>query len=271
MDTGHFFHVFADLAENIDAKRYNEVPGWVPEVYDMVESDTEELDFILGYAKKVGGPVLEPACGTGRLLIPLAREGFEITGDDINQQMLTGLNRHLEAEPMEVKDMVTVVRGDMQTFKLDSTFNFAFLSVNALLYIWTAQGQQETISNIYRHLNPGGTLLVDVYLPKPNPCAEEPYMRTAKSKDGRNFMFYLAQARDDFFTQVSHVNSVTYLYEEGQLKQTFMDSWRQRWIYPNELELMLSCAGFTVVDMLGDYNGKPLDEFSGQMVAVARK
>ena len=88
---------------------YQEYP-FVAEYYDYVVPYRErhDIDFWVDVARQVGGPVLELGCGTGRVLIPTARAGFEITGLDLSGRMLEVCRGHLSQETEEVCSRVSL-------------------------------------------------------------------------------------------------------------------------------------------------------------------
>ena len=86
------------------------------------KQDLVDVPFYLDLARKSGGPVLEIACGTGRVLLPIARQGIEIEGVDNSESMLRILRRNLAREPREVRERVTIHEGDMRDFRLEKKF-----------------------------------------------------------------------------------------------------------------------------------------------------
>lgn len=89
-------------------------------VYDVQwpppEAGEVDIPLLLDYAAAQGGPVLELACGTGRVVLPLARAGHLVTGIDSSPQMLAQARAKLAPEPEEVRQRVTLVHGDMRDF-----------------------------------------------------------------------------------------------------------------------------------------------------------
>jgi SAM-dependent methyltransferase len=83
------------------------------------KQDLVDLPFYLDLARQSRGPVLEIACGTGRVLLPIARKGIEICGVDNSQPMLNVLSQNLAKEPQEVRNRITVHEGDMRNFRLN--------------------------------------------------------------------------------------------------------------------------------------------------------
>jgi SAM-dependent methyltransferase len=86
------------------------------------KQDLVDLPFYLDLADQSGGPVLEIACGTGRVLLPISRKGIEICGVDNSRPMLDVLNQNLALEPQEVRQRITVHEGDMRSFRLNRKF-----------------------------------------------------------------------------------------------------------------------------------------------------
>src|SRR5690349_11372890 len=81
--------------------------------YDPVYAEKpslEDVPFYLELAKRIGGPVLELACGTGRVLLPIARAGIAIHGVDNSVPMLNVLSKNLKREAKDVRELVSMVR-----------------------------------------------------------------------------------------------------------------------------------------------------------------
>jgi ubiquinone/menaquinone biosynthesis C-methylase UbiE len=74
------------------------------------KKDLVDVPFYVELAKGMGGPVLEIACGTGRVLLPIAREGIEIHGVDNSPAMLRILRAHLKEEPPKVASRFSSTR-----------------------------------------------------------------------------------------------------------------------------------------------------------------
>src|SRR5512137_1095520 len=89
--------------------------SFVAEYYDYVVPVAERADaeFFLSYAKAQGDPILELGCGTGRVLLELAKAGHRITGLDLSQRMLARCREKLAALPSESQSRVSLVHGDM--------------------------------------------------------------------------------------------------------------------------------------------------------------
>src|ERR1700756_5589100 len=81
------------------------------------KQDLVDVPFYLDLARKSGGPVLEIACGTGRVLLPIAR-------------------RNLAREPREVRERVTIHEGDMRDFRLEKKFQLVTIPFRPLQHMY---------------------------------------------------------------------------------------------------------------------------------------
>src|SRR5580765_803820 len=102
-----------------------------PILYDHVVRPGPCEAFYRDLARKTGGPILELACGTGRLTIPLARDGYEIVGLDASPAMLRVTQAKADAEDVEI----TLAYGDMRSFDLGRRFPLVILCCNSLAHL----------------------------------------------------------------------------------------------------------------------------------------
>jgi SAM-dependent methyltransferase len=231
-----------------------------------------DLLMVQQFAARCGSPVLELACGTGRVLLPLARQGFQVTGVDISPAMLEVARHKVDAEGLA--DRITLVEGDMGDFAVDGRFNLAFVAVNSFMHLLTTDDQLSALACIRRHLNPGGLLLLDLFNPDLGSLLDarsQVHMDKTMTDPGTGHRLVRFHTRTvDLGQQTLHV---TYIVDEldgeGQVRRTLFP-FSMRYLFRYELELLLRHAGFTVEAVYGSYD---LDEFSGdseRMIAVAR-
>jgi ubiquinone/menaquinone biosynthesis C-methylase UbiE len=241
--------------------------------YDLDVGDFDaDLLMIQQFAARCGSPVLELACGTGRVLLPLAREGFRVTGLDISPAMLEVARRKAVAEGLA--DLITFVEGDMREFALEGRFNLAFVAINSFMHLLTTDDQLAALACIRRHLNPGGLLLVDLFNPDLGTLLDsrgQVQMDKAMidPETGHRLVRFHTRTAD-LGQQTQHV---TYIVDEmdsdGCVRRTLFP-FSMRYLFRYELELLLRQASFVVEAVYGSYD---LDEYSGdsdRMIAVAR-
>ncbi|MEI6916362.1 MAG: class I SAM-dependent methyltransferase [Armatimonadota bacterium] len=263
-----FFDVFFDLVQSGRADVRHGYGGWVPEVYDMMEGDFEDdLPLLLDLAAKSGGPIADLGSGTGRLAIPLASAGFKVYAVDSDSRMHAILK--LNADELDVN--VEHITSDIRSFQLPKPVKLAVCSTNTFLYLGSLEDQRKALKTIADNLDTGGYLWLDVFIPKPNPVAEEPYLTSVHDEETGTLLLYCAHAREDHFEGRSHVNAFTMVWGRRPEPEIYVQSWNYAWLHPNELRLLLETSGFEVVQLLGDYEGAVADDASVQMIAIARK
>ncbi|MDP6668164.1 MAG: class I SAM-dependent methyltransferase, partial [Dehalococcoidia bacterium] len=138
------------------------------EWYDIFYStaDPGDVDFYHGLCKASGGPVLEIGVGTGRLAIPLARDGMEVVGIDLNEPMLkVAQERALEAAPLS--GSLKLIQADMQNFDLKRQFPVVIIPARTLLLGTSEDEQYHALCCAAQHLEPDGTMAFNVFYPDP--------------------------------------------------------------------------------------------------------
>lgn len=242
--------------------------------YDLDVGDMEDdLLMIEQFAARCGSPILELACGTGRVLLHLARQGYQITGIDVSADMLDRARNKIAAEGLAHR--ATLARQDMRQLDLDGRFNLAFATLNSFVHLPTTDDQLAALARIRHHLNPGGILLLDLFNPDPGrllDCRGQITLRKvmADPETGHRLMSF----RSDSVDLAQQTIYVTFVLDrvdgEGKVDRTIFP-FTMRYLFRFELELLLRYAGFEVEAMYGSYD---LDEYSGdsdKMIAVARR
>jgi len=132
--------------------------GWD---YESINPLTDaEVAWHLTWAQRTKGPVLALACGTGRLVCRLTREGHEVVGLDLSKAMLDLARRNVAKLPAKARKRVTLVRGDMSAFDLGRRFGLIFIADNSFRELETRRKLLSALRCIRRHLAPGGRVLI---------------------------------------------------------------------------------------------------------------
>lgn len=247
----------------------------VARYYDLLHAGlTEDIGFLLTLAGRVGGPVLELGCGTGRVLLPLARAGFAVTGVDNSPAMLALAEEKLRLAPAGVRERVQLLSGDMTNLALPQTaFQLAIVAYNTLLHLDPA-GKLAALRAIRRHLAPAGQVVLD--LANPLALAQTPNDRmltleqVLTDRETGDTVTVLASNWVDTEAQVVQI---TWLYDAtppagGVLRRTVAQA-AYHYLYPHQLELILHDAHFSLVAMYGNYDQTPYTEESDRLLVVA--
>lgn len=228
----------------------------------------------LAEAEMAGG-VLELACGTGRLLVPMARGGHRVTGVDASPVMLEGLRRRLERETPLVRDRVSVVQADLLSLDLPQpSFALAVLGFNGLMLIADFDSQIQALERIRAHLAPGGRLAMDIANPLMLPLGasttpEASYTRINRRTGNLYTKFAMVGQLDARQVQRLHGWYDEVMPDGAVRRSHYAFEWRP--IFRYELELMLHRAGFDIEQLDGGFQGEPFDAHSAKTVVVARR
>jgi len=117
---------------------------FLAEFYDSVVPyrERQDVNFFVEMAQRSGGPVLELGCGTGRVLIPIAKSGIEIVRLDGSPRMLAVCREKLLRESEDVRAKVTdLVKGDMRSFELGRKFSLVTIPFRPFQHLLTVEDQ----------------------------------------------------------------------------------------------------------------------------------
>jgi SAM-dependent methyltransferase len=244
-------------------------------LYDVFPFDAD-LPWYLELARAQGHTVLEVACGSGRVLVPLARAGFQVVGIDISPHMLALARAKLDKEP-HTQPNASLVQADMRDFHLERRdFDLAIAAVKSLAYLTERDDQLETLHTVADHLRPGGLLAVDFLHPHPDWIAARPgsmHNDLLQRVPERGFTLSRVESvvSTDLARQVRIIRSAYEVVDDrgAVLAKRFVE-WPYRWTHRFEAEHLLERAGFVLEGVFGGYQREPFTSNSTSMVFLAR-
>jgi SAM-dependent methyltransferase len=241
------------------------------ELYDLFYADfTEDIAMYLGFAERTGGSILEIGSGTGRVTLALAEEGQTVVGLELSEAMRAVAQR--KADRAQLTDRVEFIAGDMRRFKLDRHFGLIIIPLNTFLHNLTLDDQLATLACCKKHLRPGGLLVLDCFNPDPAHAEDDRRLivqRSITDRDtGQTALLMLSRATDwnqqlqeiTYFIDRSDLNGVV---QRAVLPAAF------RFIFRNELQLLLKLGGFDLKDVYGSYALDPFEAGSDKLIALA--
>lgn len=245
----------------------------IPELYDLEHATyDDDLDLYLPLARAASQSVLELGCGSGRLLIPLARAGSEVTGLDSSPPMLARARAAVDSAG--VGDRVSLVSGSMVTADQAVTgpFGLVIVGLNSLLHIATAAAQRQTLASARRLLAPGGRLVVDVLNPVPGFLQSMErgvqHEGTWLRDDGSRVDKFAA--RQVFPTEQQIETDLWYdiAGPAGKLRRV-ATSYPMRYLHRAELDLLLEVTGFSSWQVYGSYDLDRFTDDSDRLLVIA--
>ena len=222
----------------------------------------EEASFYASCAPP-GGTALELACGTGRLTVPLAERGFDITGLDNSDAMLEAAKAKADTRGVSA----AFVLGDMRGFTLNALFDLIFLPNNSLGHLHTLSDICACFASVLRHLSPQGRFVVDMFSPSLPLLLREPdrhYPMTEYTRPGGKTVAVSETVSYDGASQILH--ALWHYRAEGESAD--VRPLDLRIFFPRELDALLTLSRFTIEAKYGGFDKRPFSSASRQQVIV---
>jgi Methylase involved in ubiquinone/menaquinone biosynthesis len=131
--------------------------------YEILRHEGQDVTFYTELAAQADGPVAEVGCGTGRVLLSVARAGARVVGFDPSPAMLAGFTARLEREPAEVRERVELRDGHFGHLPHDGGFGLVFSAFRAFQHLASDEQQLLALREMARVTAPGGLLAFDVF------------------------------------------------------------------------------------------------------------
>jgi len=257
-----------------------------PSDYDLEHvGDTEDVGFFVSLVRRLRPQrVLELACGNGRVTLPLAEagaaDGFEVVGLELVPQMLAAAREKASAAPADVRARLTLVDGDMRTWKADRPFDLIVTPCSSMCHLLTLEDQLAAWRRAYDNLTPGGRFVVDVVMADLGAYADS-FRRRPRELVEIDLDTYdeatatrLLRYKTTRYLAHEQRARIRFLYEkyvrDAQPEHSLSD-FESHVYYPRELELLYRHTGFAVETVYGDYRGRELLAASSQMIFVGVK
>ncbi|UFS92888.1 methyltransferase domain-containing protein [Bradyrhizobium daqingense] len=237
-----------------------------PDLYDLMAPPNAMLErFYVEIARERGRRVLDLACGSGRLTIPLAQAGLEVVGADLSSAMLERARNHARAQSVEPG----FAQVDMRDFDLGGrTFDTIIVAMNSVLHLHSLDDFKGFFGSVGKHLSPNGRLVFDAFLPNIAMLNADPDKRELIGTvvhDDLGMITIEETARYDPLAQVRHV-------EWYWSSETETDFWRvklpMRSIFPQEMPLLIASGGLGLIARFGDFDHSPLTAGSMRQICL---
>ena len=233
--------------------------------YDQIHQGiTEDVGFWLRQTARYGAPVLELACGTGRISIPISKAGFPVTGIDMCHSMLSQAVLKTESQiPVEW------VQADVRNFELRRKFPliiFPFRAIAALLYL---EDLESCLCCVRRHLALGGRFIIDAFNPRLDILLHNPQdrfpLREYPDPHGKGTVV-VTQSNE--YDATSQINKIHFYYQLPKLREEVVERLDLRMYFPQELDALLKHNGFNLEEKAGDYGGGSFQSSSSMQLIV---
>ena len=240
-----------------------------PANYDLEEGERSapRIAFYCDLASSVGGPVLEVACGTGLVAIPVAARGLAVTGVDLAHPMLN--YARLKAQRHQLP--IHWIEADARQLDLGREYQFIYLTGNAFQAFLRREDQESLLASIKRHLAAHGTFAFETRNPSGHdlsPILNEEYERSYTSVEGHRVALSYTQIYDPL-AQVMHWTTYR-RWSDGEGDHAKETRIACRFTYPQELEALLHYNGFQIVQQYGNWNKEALTAGSPSIITICK-
>lgn len=236
------------MTQDTTTNRYGSIAA---EIYDIDKPyfALADMAFYLERFQGFDRPILEPACGSGRTLVPLLLAGLDVTGFDPSVEMLD----RCRARAAEAGFSPDLSPQSYQDFSYDRRFGAIIVPVGSFNLIDDFAVAMAVLRRFHAALEPGGALVLDIQGLK-SLAAQGEDRRRWTAPGGDVLTLEGVRTRTDWFRQRAEV---TYRYErwrDHQLVETQIDVMAQRYWGLDEFRMALETAGFADVAVVGNYD-----------------
>jgi len=220
-----------------------------------------DIPFYLSYAKP-NDNILEIACGTGRITIPLAKKGCMVTGIDLSRPMLQVLQTNLRFEPQEVQDRINYLECDMIDFDLDKKFDLIIVPLKSFHALTTDMERESCLSCIKSHMNKKTLLIITMF---------DPITKHFKRQNNIDLDFYdedlICTVRRHTFIdghakakQITHSHHVFELLQNDKIVDTRIEYLELGYLYDKRAKDLFRKCDLKVKESYGWFDKTPIDE-----------
>jgi len=223
-----------------------------------------KVGFYLDLATAAQQPVLELACGTGSMLLPIAARGIECEGIDLSSHMLAEARARFEAKKLSAPLHV----GDMASFDLDRRFRLIFIASNSFLHLHSTDDIVRCFQSVRRHLDQGGRFAFDVFNPSVKLLAGADGTRREMQRFDDPERGEVRVDVEERYDAVAQVTRGVWYFSTERESDFLTVSVEVRSIFPQELPLLVETGGLRLLERYGDFSYSPFTNESPHQVCI---
>lgn len=241
------------------------------ELYDILLGGLDYgLEFYCDLAKRASGPVLDIGCGTGRVMLPCLQAGTDIDGLDLFEPMLAQLRKSAAKLGLSPR----LYQADLSEFRLPRRYALAIIPFNAFTHNLTQDSQIRCLQCCREHLLPDGMLVFDGAFPGLQWIGAPQNSRVLEGeitdpRGGGKLRVFDARSFDRVRQLQHSITEVERVSPDGTVELLQRSEYDTRWVYKDEMALLLRHAGYARWEISGDFDGRALTEETDAMVVRA--
>lgn len=233
------------------------------QVYDLSKPKPPEDAYALyrSYALQAKGPILEPMCGSGRFLVPMLEEGFEVHGFDASDHMLEALHAKAKVKNLEA----TVWKGFIEDLKRPEKYNLIFIPGGSFCLMIDLESAKAALQTFYDHLSDDGVLVFEIITlkwkaPQPKVWTGDVWYR----EDGKLIVMSSFALPDT--DNIRHSISRYELVDDGQVVQAEIEDFKVRLYDPKDVITLLNNIGFKDIKMIKAFDVSAIADKNDEVI-----
>lgn len=227
----------------------------IAQLYDAYVSADFDFDFFIAELGNVDGPVLELTSGTGRLSVVLAQSGANLTCVDCSAEMLSILSQKLEAQKLHAE----LICQDICILAFNAKFDLAILPFQSFMEILGEERQYQLLARVFNALKPGGCFVCTMHNPSTRRPKVDGCLRLVGDFPFDDGTLVVSGFESGGNPVVSRLQFFEYFSADGILQWKRLLSMKFEFVEEEQFRRMAQSVGFTVIDLLGDYNRAPFN------------
>jgi ubiquinone/menaquinone biosynthesis C-methylase UbiE len=235
-------------------------------IYDGMNTNLIDLQFYKRWLpKNKNARILELCCGTGRLTLPIAKDGYDITGVDFTSSMLEQAKTKASEEGLDI----TFIEADIRTLDLSEKFDLIFIPFNSSHHLYKNDDVFKAFNAVKNHLKEGGLFLFDCFNPNIQFIAdskkEQKKIAEYTTKDGRKVLIKeIMQYENE--TQINRIE--WHYYINGTFDS--VQNLDMRLFFPPELDAYVQWIGFNIINKFGIFEEDAFNDNSDKQIFVCQ-
>lgn len=260
------------MEEHIVFKEEKIIADWSADMYEIDETETADVEFLLNCLGTTPKHILEIACGSGRILVPLAKAGHTAVGLDMDEAMLCKIPAKAEGVDNITWRMADAIEDDW-----GSDYDVIVIAGNFLMNIVSKESPEDAqkvlIEKAKSALKPGGMLYIDynhTYYPKQwYVYPGERIIWQGTDSHGTSGKMLLSDST--YETETGLIRSTRRYELETAAREKIRKEIPsvKHFVSLEQLHTWLNAAGFRIKEEYGDYAGNPISETTGRAIISA--
>ena len=235
-------------------------------IYDGMNTDLIDLEFYKKWLpKNKDARILELCCGTGRLTLPIAMEGYDISGVDNSSSMLEQAKLKASGAGLNVE----FIKADIRTLELPKKYDLIFIPFNSIHHLYKNEDLFIVLNVVKNHLNEGGLFLLDCFNPNIQFMVEGEKEQKVNAEyttnDGKKILIKEIM-RYENKTQTNRIE--WHYFINGKFDS--IQNLDMRMFFPQELDSYLEWNGFNILNKFGSFEEEAFNDKSDKQIFVCQ-